>query len=98
MLYYMILVKLDCYIKLLLFMEPTNLKLVVVGDGVVGKTCLLTTFRLPYLAMFIINFRNNTCPPYSIALAGLSKLMGRSSTYRFGTCHIIKGYGRTIVI
>lgn len=46
--------------------EAVAIKLVIVGDGVVGKTCILSTFLFVYLAMPTIVFQPNMFQLFSI--------------------------------
>ena len=46
--------------------EAVAIKLVIVGDGVVGKTCILSTFLFVYLAMLTTVFPPNMCQLFSI--------------------------------
>ena len=46
--------------------EAIAIKLVIVGDGVVGKTCILSTFLFVYLAMLTIVFQPSMCQLFSI--------------------------------
>ena len=53
--------------------DPIPIKLVIVGDGAIGKTCILVRYALHYIAMLKTNFQNNTNQLYSTILQLHSK-------------------------
>lgn len=66
-------------------MDPLPVKLVIVGDGAVGKTSLLFRCVLFYSATLRTSSPESTSPPFSITTLLRLKLMGGSSILVCGT-------------
>jgi len=72
--------------------EPIPIKLVIVGDGAIGKTCILVRYSTHYLAMPRTNFPNSMNPQYSTISQLLSKSMEGLSILVYGKNIITQGY------
>ena len=81
--------------------DPTAshlIKIVTVGDHLVGKSCAITTYLLFQIVSLHQVLHWNVNPQYSIAQPVILKLMDQTTSFQFGTNKITKGHNRKLDI